>query len=86
MAPPIVLPNTGVKADVFLHCLTILVMGGNGLSRSGGNLGFRVWGLGFRNPKNENPPNINPLLHWGKYGIIEGLHALDPLGGLGLAL
>ena len=40
--PPIVLPNTGVKADVFLQCLTTLVMGGNGLSRLGGNLGFRI--------------------------------------------
>ena len=28
------------KADVFLQCLTTLVMGGNGLSRPGGNLGF----------------------------------------------
>ena len=41
-APPIVLPSTGVKADVYLQCLTTLVMGGNGLSRPGGNLGFRV--------------------------------------------
>ena len=38
---PIVLPSTGEKADVHLQCLTTLVMGGNGLSRSGGNLGFR---------------------------------------------
>ena len=30
------------KADVYLQCLTTLVMGGNGLSRPGGNLGFRV--------------------------------------------
>ena len=42
-----------VKADVFLQCLTTLVLGGNGLSRPGGNLGFkvlgsRVQGLGFR--------------------------------------
>ena len=36
----------GVKADVYLQCLTTLVMGGNGLSRPGGNLGFRI--LGFR--------------------------------------
>ena len=41
-APPIVLPSTGVKADVYLQRLTNLVMGGNGLSRPGGNLGFRV--------------------------------------------
>ena len=26
---PIVLPSSGVKADVFLQCLAILVMGGN---------------------------------------------------------
>ena len=38
----IVLPSTGVKADVYLQCVTALVMGGNGLSRPGGNLGFRV--------------------------------------------
>ena len=36
----------GVEADVYLQCLTTLVMGGNGRSRPGGNLGFR--GLGFR--------------------------------------
>ena len=36
------LPSTGVQADVFLQCLTTLVMSGNGLSRPGGNLGFRV--------------------------------------------
>ena len=41
-APPIVLPSTGVKADVYLQCMTTLVMGGNGLSRPGGNLGLRV--------------------------------------------
>ena len=41
-APSIVLPSTGVMADVYLQCLTTLVMGGNGLSRPGGNLGFRV--------------------------------------------
>ena len=29
------------------------------------------------------PPNMNPLLHWGNYGIITGFHFLDPLGGLG---
>ena len=40
--PPIVLPSTGVKADVYPQCLTTLVMGGKGLSRPGGNLGFRV--------------------------------------------
>ena len=42
--------STGVKADVFLQCPTI-VMGGNGLSRPGGNLGFRacrVQGTGSR--------------------------------------
>ena len=39
---PIVLPSPGVMADVYLQCLTTLVMGGNGLSRPGGNLGFRV--------------------------------------------
>ena len=38
----------GVKADVFLRCLTTLVLGGNGLSRPGGNLGFRVQGLRFK--------------------------------------
>ena len=42
-APPIVLPSTGVKVDVFLQCLTTLVIGGNDLSRPDGNLG-----LGFR--------------------------------------
>ena len=36
------LTSTGVMADVYLQCLTTLVMGGNGLSRPGGNLGFRV--------------------------------------------
>ena len=40
--PPIVLPSTGVKADVYLQCLTTLVMGGNGLSRPGGNIGISV--------------------------------------------
>ena len=30
-APPIVLPSTGVKADVYLQCLTTLVLGENGL-------------------------------------------------------
>ena len=30
------------------------------------------------------PPNMNPLLHWGNYGIIGGFHFLDPLGGLGI--
>ena len=35
---PLSLPSTGVKADVYLQCL----VGGNGLSRPGGNLGFRV--------------------------------------------
>ena len=34
---------TGEKADVFLQCLTTLVMGGNGLSRLGGNLGSSVY-------------------------------------------
>ena len=29
------------------------------------------------------PPNMNPLLHWGNKGIIRGFHFLDPLGGLG---
>ena len=42
-APPIVLP-VRVWADVFFQCLPTLVMGGNGLSRPGGNLGFRVFG------------------------------------------
>ena len=37
----------GVSADVYLQCLTTLVLGGNGLSRPGGNSRFRVWGLGF---------------------------------------
>ena len=32
------------KSDVYLQCLTTLVMGGNGLCRPGGNLG--VEGLG----------------------------------------
>ena len=39
--------STGVKPEVFLQCLTI-VTAGNGLSRPGGNLGFRVQGSGFR--------------------------------------
>ena len=30
------------KADVLLQCLTTPIMGGNGLSRSGGKLGFRA--------------------------------------------
>ena len=30
------------EADVFLQCLTTLIMGGNGLSRPGGKLGFRA--------------------------------------------
>ena len=34
--------SKGVKADVRLQCLTTLVMDGNGQSRLGGNLGFRV--------------------------------------------
>ena len=50
-APPIVLPTTGVKADVFLQFLTTLVMGGNGLCRPGPNLGFRVQGLCFESWK-----------------------------------
>ena len=33
-------PSMGVKADVYLQCLTTLVMGGNGLSRPRGNSGF----------------------------------------------
>ena len=32
---------------MYLQCLTTLVRGGNGLSRPGGNLGFRVQGGGF---------------------------------------
>ena len=32
----------GVNADVYLQFLTTVVMGGNGLSRLGGNLGLRV--------------------------------------------
>ena len=32
------IPSTGVKADASLQCLTILLVGGNGLSRSSGNL------------------------------------------------
>ena len=43
--PPIVLPSTGVMADVYLQCLTILVMGGNGLSRPGGNFGILDLGV-----------------------------------------
>ena len=39
------LPSAGVKADVFLQCLTTLVMGGKGLSRPGGNLGCRDLGI-----------------------------------------
>ena len=35
------LTQEGVKADVFLQCLTTLVMGGNVLCRPGGNLGFK---------------------------------------------
>ena len=37
---PIVLPLTVVKADVYLQSLTTLLMGGNGRSRPGGNLGL----------------------------------------------
>ena len=33
----IVLPSTGVKADMFLQCLTTLVRGRNGLSMPGAN-------------------------------------------------
>ena len=40
--------STGEKADVFLQCLTTLVMRGDSLSRLDGNLGFRVLGLGIR--------------------------------------
>ena len=36
-----------MKAGVFLQYLTTLVMGGNGLSRPNGILGFRVLGLGL---------------------------------------
>ena len=46
-APLIVLPSMGAKADVFLHCLTTLVMGGSGLSRSGGNLRLKASRSGF---------------------------------------
>ena len=38
---PIVIPSAGVMAG-HLQCLTTQEMGGNGLSRPGGNLGFRV--------------------------------------------
>ena len=34
--------SAGVKADVFVQCLTTLVMGGNGPSRPGGILGIRT--------------------------------------------
>ena len=37
----------------------------------------------LKDPKNGNPPNMNPLLHRGTYLIIEGFHFWDPLGGLG---
>ena len=37
--------DRGPKADVFLQCLTTPVVGGNGLNRPGGNLGFRVVGV-----------------------------------------
>ena len=33
--------------------------------------------------KKWNPPNMNPLLHWGNWGIMRGFHFLDPSGGLG---
>ena len=36
--------------------------------------------------KKWNPPNMNPVLHWGTWGIIRGFHFLDPLGGLGRGL
>ena len=36
----------------------------------------------LKDPKNRNPPNMNPLLHWGDKGIIRGFHFLDPVGGL----
>ena len=39
---PIVLSNTGVKADVFPQYVTTLVLGGNGLSSPGRNFLFRV--------------------------------------------
>ena len=39
---PLSEPSAGVKADVFLQCFTTLVVGGNGPSRPGGNLGFRI--------------------------------------------
>ena len=38
----------GVKADVFLQCVTTLAMGGKGLSRPGENLRLRSQGLGLR--------------------------------------
>ena len=44
---PLVLPSTDVKADVFLHCLTSLVMGAIVQSRPGGNLWFSHWVLEF---------------------------------------
>ena len=41
---------------------------------------------GFPDPlriQKMEPPNMNPLLHRGNWGIIRGLHFLDPLAGLG---
>ena len=46
MAPPIVLPRDGVYGCRVSSVSGHPVMGGNGLSKPGGNLGFR--GLGFR--------------------------------------
>ena len=59
-APPIVLPSTGVKADVYLQCLTTVVMGGNGLSRPGGNLGLRIWGLGLAAIEGQSEKHLSP--------------------------
>ena len=39
-APPTVLPSTGVKADVYLQCLTTLVRGGTRPKQAGWE--FRV--------------------------------------------
>ena len=40
-----------------------------------------------RTPKGSkkwNPPNTNPLLHWGNQGIIRGFHCFGSFRGSGL--
>ena len=58
MAPPIVHPvKVSITAGHLLHPGT-LEKGGYGLSRPGGNLGFRVEGLGF------TVVNVIQQFHW----------------------